>query len=406
MYSTGHSENVIDNAGEDVNNANSNQQLNDAKFPRNVERMFETFHQSPNGDFKPTHYNPFEIKHRRRTTKAQYKILERSFNENQKPSANIRRSLATKLDMTPRAVQVWFQNRRAKTKGNCPSSGKPLLPSAASLTGGLASPDLSRSNSSSDLSLASNYATPLTGNAMKKMAADSEIDSKSNTEVFNTGNPNILRNRANSCPSIELPFKQLHDALFGSINNPSYTSNPPLNESSEHSSYFARPRSNSNTSLAALYPSAIKGTYQHSVLGVPTPFISPGNMQFTYPNEYSFSQPSPPPTIHHQQTSSFFPLNHQPLTQVTNYLPIDPSLLTSHHSNNYSLEEVDGGEEYSPRSQQQFGGNDEALNLEFFSPHHQNGCVVPCDGNIDLVGMMGNSEAFLMSLVDDHHIIH
>jgi hypothetical protein len=76
----------------------------------------ETFHQYPHGDFRPTFYNPFEIKHRRRTSRAQLKILEKSFSENAKPSATIRRILAQKLDMTPRGVQIWFQNRRAKAK--------------------------------------------------------------------------------------------------------------------------------------------------------------------------------------------------------------------------------------------------------------------------------------------------
>ncbi|KAG2211863.1 hypothetical protein INT47_004550, partial [Mucor saturninus] len=78
--------------------------------------LLETFHQYPHGDFRPTFYNPFEIKHRRRTSRAQLKVLEKSFSENPKPSATIRRILAQKLDMTPRGVQIWFQNRRAKAK--------------------------------------------------------------------------------------------------------------------------------------------------------------------------------------------------------------------------------------------------------------------------------------------------
>lgn len=78
--------------------------------------LLETFHQHPNGDFRPTFYNPFEIKHRRRTSRAQLKILEKAFSEHPKPSATIRRLLAQKLEMTPRGVQIWFQNRRAKAK--------------------------------------------------------------------------------------------------------------------------------------------------------------------------------------------------------------------------------------------------------------------------------------------------
>ncbi|KAG0169488.1 hypothetical protein DFQ28_010121 [Apophysomyces sp. BC1034] len=78
--------------------------------------LLETFHQFPHGDFRPTFYNPFEIKHRRRTSRAQLKVLEKSFAENPKPNATVRRILAQKLDMTPRGVQIWFQNRRAKAK--------------------------------------------------------------------------------------------------------------------------------------------------------------------------------------------------------------------------------------------------------------------------------------------------
>ncbi|GAN11724.1 hypothetical protein MAM1_0863c11308 [Mucor ambiguus] len=78
--------------------------------------LLETFHQYPHGDFRPTFYNPFEIKHRRRTSRAQLKVLEKSYLENPKPSAAIRRILAQTLEMTPRGVQIWFQNRRAKAK--------------------------------------------------------------------------------------------------------------------------------------------------------------------------------------------------------------------------------------------------------------------------------------------------
>ncbi|KAI9484658.1 hypothetical protein BDB00DRAFT_878560 [Zychaea mexicana] len=70
----------------------------------------------PSEEFRPAFYNPFEVKHRRRTSRAQFKVLEKTFLENPKPNAHKRRSLAQKLGMTPRGVQVWFQNRRAKAK--------------------------------------------------------------------------------------------------------------------------------------------------------------------------------------------------------------------------------------------------------------------------------------------------
>jgi hypothetical protein len=72
---------------------------------------------NPNySNFSPNFYNPFEIKHRRRTSRGQFKILEKAFIENPKPNGKIRQGLAESLSMSPRGVQVWFQNRRAKAK--------------------------------------------------------------------------------------------------------------------------------------------------------------------------------------------------------------------------------------------------------------------------------------------------
>ncbi|KAF5317389.1 hypothetical protein D9611_004031 [Ephemerocybe angulata] len=61
-------------------------------------------------------YTPNEVKHRKRTTSAQLKVLENIFKRDTKPNAALRNELAVQLDMTARGVQVWFQNRRAKEK--------------------------------------------------------------------------------------------------------------------------------------------------------------------------------------------------------------------------------------------------------------------------------------------------
>jgi len=49
----------------------------------------------------------------------QMTVLWKAFNENPMPSAAVRQKLAAQLDMSPRAVQIWFQNRRQwfRTKG-------------------------------------------------------------------------------------------------------------------------------------------------------------------------------------------------------------------------------------------------------------------------------------------------
>ncbi|KAF8441623.1 hypothetical protein L210DRAFT_2083431 [Boletus edulis BED1] len=61
-------------------------------------------------------YIPNEVKHRKRTSRHQLKVLEDVFRKDTKPNAVLRKKLAAELDMSPRAVQVWFQNRRAKEK--------------------------------------------------------------------------------------------------------------------------------------------------------------------------------------------------------------------------------------------------------------------------------------------------
>ncbi|GAA6051478.1 hypothetical protein JCM3770_004552 [Rhodotorula araucariae] len=71
---------------------------------------------SQDADFAQTFYDPFRIKHRRRTSPPQLKVLEYHFERNPKPDVGLRKALSEQLDMTPREVQVWFQNRRAKVK--------------------------------------------------------------------------------------------------------------------------------------------------------------------------------------------------------------------------------------------------------------------------------------------------
>lgn len=85
------------------------------------EEDFDDYHEGrkssiSSSNFNPNFYDPFEIKHRRRTSRGQFKILEKAFINNPKPNAKTRKDLAESLSMTPRGVQVWFQNRRAKAK--------------------------------------------------------------------------------------------------------------------------------------------------------------------------------------------------------------------------------------------------------------------------------------------------
>ncbi|KIO18883.1 hypothetical protein M407DRAFT_11655 [Tulasnella calospora MUT 4182] len=61
-------------------------------------------------------FNPYEVKPRKRTTRAQLTALEVAFQENKKPSDSEKKALAAQMDMPIPNVQIWFQNRRAKDK--------------------------------------------------------------------------------------------------------------------------------------------------------------------------------------------------------------------------------------------------------------------------------------------------
>ncbi|KAF8588717.1 hypothetical protein K439DRAFT_1323113, partial [Ramaria rubella] len=50
-------------------------------------------------------------KHRRRTTPEQLKVLEDTFKSDPKPNPALRKQLSHQLGMSPRVLQVWFQNR-------------------------------------------------------------------------------------------------------------------------------------------------------------------------------------------------------------------------------------------------------------------------------------------------------
>ena len=58
-------------------------------------------------------YIPNEVKHRKRTSRAQLKVLEDVFRKDTKPNATLRKKLAKQLDMTPRGVQVGLRSQRS-----------------------------------------------------------------------------------------------------------------------------------------------------------------------------------------------------------------------------------------------------------------------------------------------------
>ncbi|CAN6606687.1 hypothetical protein TRVA0_003S01838 [Trichomonascus vanleenenianus] len=57
-------------------------------------------------------------KRRQRATPEQVRVLSAEFEINSTPNARKREEIGNRIDMTERSVQIWFQNKRAKTKKN------------------------------------------------------------------------------------------------------------------------------------------------------------------------------------------------------------------------------------------------------------------------------------------------
>jgi len=160
--------------------------------------LFDTFHQMPHGDFKPTFYNPFEIKHRRRTSRAQFKVLERTFMENPKPSAAVRRILAQKLNMTPRGVQVWFQNRRAKAKLQKQQDDKQRMEGSQ------------QSDPSSPTSSGMGYSSP-SASSQGSVSPTKEIKSSQNDDMYSAFSAKMQHSFGKSLiQTCGNPFSQTH----------------------------------------------------------------------------------------------------------------------------------------------------------------------------------------------------
>ncbi|KAG2091207.1 uncharacterized protein F5147DRAFT_723988 [Suillus discolor] len=72
-------------------------------------------------------YIPNEVKHRKRTSRIQLKVLEDIFRKDKKPNAALRNQLAAELDMLPRAVQDKALRKRVQdsTQQDSPSAHSP-----------------------------------------------------------------------------------------------------------------------------------------------------------------------------------------------------------------------------------------------------------------------------------------
>ncbi|KAJ1918955.1 hypothetical protein H4219_002311 [Mycoemilia scoparia] len=141
-------------------------------------------HPVPQGDFRQSFFNPYQVKHRRRTTKEQYEVLEGTFRTNPKPSSEMRRNLASRLSMTAREVQIWFQNRRAKAKNH---AAKKLAAEAGVVTtaGGNERPTNSTPTASATETAAYPLSSP-TKESVKQGSKEARVRSKSTSSKSRT----------------------------------------------------------------------------------------------------------------------------------------------------------------------------------------------------------------------------
>jgi hypothetical protein len=139
-------------------------------------------------------YIPNEIKHRKRTTPAQLEILEQTFARDKKPNGVMRASLARQLDMTPRGVQVWFQNRRAKEKTLAKKAAAKLQQPQQSQADSSDSQEGAGANCSTSLQRSSSTATDSEHPSLSPPVSPPTVDG--------LDSPEDLRSAASSIPSV------------------------------------------------------------------------------------------------------------------------------------------------------------------------------------------------------------
>ncbi|KAJ2538622.1 hypothetical protein GGF49_005796 [Coemansia sp. RSA 1853] len=111
-----------DSSNYDMSNMTS---ANDMLNGINVDSMHNSVQPgtgSDEGNISPEPYNSQNKKRTRLRPEQTRKLLE-VFAKITKPDSEARKSLGAQLGMTPRAVQIWFQNRRAKMKRESSGAG-------------------------------------------------------------------------------------------------------------------------------------------------------------------------------------------------------------------------------------------------------------------------------------------
>ncbi|KAG2173912.1 hypothetical protein INT44_000025 [Umbelopsis vinacea] len=163
------------------------------------------------------------VKRRRRLTQEETNLLNDIFERTSKPNALVRKMLAERLNMSPRTVQIWFQNRRAKVKKDGKSSG--------SITGNDSSPSTSgdspnsKSDSGPSLSRSTSTSSTVTDATYKLVSQEQEAFTPS------LRTDSITSNLSDWSTDCDWAFQTMD---YGSPNNSMYasTKDSPANQAS------------------------------------------------------------------------------------------------------------------------------------------------------------------------------
>jgi hypothetical protein len=129
-----------------------------------------------------------EPRKRKRTTDEQLEILLQAFEKDQIPGVKQRKLLAERTGMTPRTVQVWFQNRRAKYRA--PGTTPALSPHPSAVKT-VATASKKRKHSSASPTTATDTATTAAATSSETTTSSA---SPSSASITKDNAPNVTSN--------------------------------------------------------------------------------------------------------------------------------------------------------------------------------------------------------------------
>ncbi|KAJ6625481.1 hypothetical protein B0H10DRAFT_2001517 [Mycena sp. CBHHK59/15] len=159
-------------------------------------------------------YTPNEVKHRKRTTSAQLKVLEGIFKRDTKPNAALRTELAIQLSMTARGVQGKGKDKGVQGRPQVPRAhkGRRPVPVAALVRGPgrlrvplRATPDLSVSSSPSPTSTSPPHLHLVTDSANSSWHNSPVIETPEDPSFMDMPSIHLMNSRRGSLPVNAFP---------------------------------------------------------------------------------------------------------------------------------------------------------------------------------------------------------